>query len=112
MMMIEDEVSSKQLYARKRLSFSAQAALVERDTELWNSVLDQLSQRFGHIINQLGQMADFKLYQLVPEQGLYVKGFGQAYQVSHEDLIDLVHLDEGHKAITSIPELDELQNAQ
>ncbi|MCA2442438.1 heme utilization protein HutZ, partial [Vibrio alginolyticus] len=28
-----------------------------------------------------------------------VKGFGQAYQVSGDDLVDFVHLQEGHKKI-------------
>ena len=111
MMMIEDESESKELYARKRLSFDAQASFVERDSELWTRVLGQLAERFGDIVSTLSKMSDFKLYQLTPEQGLYVKGFGKAYQVSNEDLVDFVHLDEGHQAMSPIPELDALQNA-
>ncbi|CAM3759611.1 Pyridoxamine 5'-phosphate oxidase [Vibrio aerogenes CECT 7868] len=108
MMMIEDETSSKLLYARKRLTFSATASLVERDSPLWERVISQLNERFGNIIENLSQMKDFKLYQLTTAQGLYVKGFGQAYQVSDDDLIDLVHLDQGHqpmKALKDFPEL-------
>ena len=39
-MMIEDEEHSKQLFARKRLTFDATAVVVERDTpSLWNDVI-------------------------------------------------------------------------
>ncbi|WP_342609548.1 heme utilization protein HutZ [Vibrio tritonius] len=111
MMMIADESQSKQLYARKRLTFAAHANQVERDTPLWQRVLTQLDARFGDIIGKVSQMKDFKLYQFTTDHGLYVKGFGQAYQVSNADLVDVVHLDEGHQPMTSIPEFDALQNA-
>ncbi|MGU3843095.1 pyridoxamine 5'-phosphate oxidase family protein, partial [Vibrio diabolicus] len=39
LMMIEDEESSKQLFARKRLTFDAVANVVERDTEMWPQVV-------------------------------------------------------------------------
>ncbi|MCP4949553.1 MAG: heme utilization protein HutZ, partial [Aestuariibacter sp.] len=96
LMMIEDEESSKQLYARKRLTFDAQASVVERETELWTQVIGQMQERFGEIIDGLSQLQDFSLFKLKAENGLFVKGFGQAYQVSGDDLVDFVHLQEGH----------------
>lgn len=99
LMMIEDEESSKQLYARKRLTFDAQASVVERETELWTQVIGQMQERFGRIIDGLSQLQDFSLFNLKAENGLFVKGFGQAYQVSGDDLVDFVHLQEGHKSI-------------
>ncbi|MFA0071451.1 heme utilization protein HutZ, partial [Vibrio breoganii] len=81
LMMIEDEESSKQLYARKRLTFDAQASVVERETELWTQVIGQMQERFGEIIDGLSQLQDFSLFKLEAENGLFVKGFGQAYQV-------------------------------
>ena len=56
-----------------------------------------MRQRHGEIIDNLIRMDDFTLFCLQPGQGLYVKGFGQAYRVSADDLVDLVHLDQGHK---------------
>jgi hypothetical protein len=41
------------------------------------------------------------MFRLKPIQGLFVKGFGQAFQVSGDDLVDFVHLDEGHKKRTA-----------
>ncbi|MEZ8346380.1 heme utilization protein HutZ [Vibrio splendidus] len=101
LMMIEDEESSKQLYARKRLTFDAQASVVERETELWTQVIGQMQERFGEIIDGLSQLQDFSLFNLKAESGLFVKGFGQAYQVSGDDLVDFVHLQEGHKKVSN-----------
>ncbi|RZV18113.1 heme utilization protein HutZ [Vibrio alginolyticus] len=101
LMMIEDEESSKQLFARKRLTFDAVANVVERDTEMWQQVVGQMKERFGEIIDGLSQLEDFILFNLKPESGLFVKGFGQAYQVSGDDLVDFVHLQEGHKKVES-----------
>ncbi|MEZ9338460.1 heme utilization protein HutZ [Vibrio splendidus] len=101
LMMIEDEESSKQLYARKRLTFDAQASVVERETELWTQVIGQMQERFGEIIDGLSQLQDFSLFKLEAENGLFVKGFGQAYQVSGDDLVDFVHLQEGHKKVSN-----------
>ena len=101
LMMIEDEESSKQLYARKRLTFDALASVVERETELWTQVIGQMQERFGEIIDGLSQLQDFSLFNLKAENGLFVKGFGQAYQVSGDDLVDFVHLQEGHKKVSN-----------
>ncbi|MEZ8284922.1 heme utilization protein HutZ [Vibrio splendidus] len=101
LMMIEDEESSKQLYARKRLTFDAQASVVDRETELWTQVIGQMQERFGEIIDGLSQLQDFSLFKLKAENGLFVKGFGQAYQVSGDDLVDFVHLQEGHKKVSN-----------
>ncbi|WP_394246173.1 heme utilization protein HutZ [Vibrio profundi] len=101
LMMIEDEDSSKQLFARKRLTFDAVASVVERDTELWTQVIGQMQERFGEIIDGLSQLQDFVLFNLKADSGLFVKGFGQAYQVSGDDLVDFVHLQEGHKKVSN-----------
>ncbi|WP_117233160.1 heme utilization protein HutZ [Vibrio maerlii] len=101
LMMVEDETEAKQLFARKRLTFDAQATVVERDSELWVQVVAQMKERFGEIIDGLSQLEDFVLFNLKAEQGLFVKGFGQAYQVSGDDLVDFVHLQEGHKKVSN-----------
>ncbi|MEF1228997.1 heme utilization protein HutZ [Vibrio fortis] len=101
LMLIEDEESSKQLYARKRLTFDATTSVVERESELWTQVIAQMKDRFGEIIDGLSQLQDFSLFNLKAENGLFVKGFGQAYQVSGDDLVDFVHLQEGHKKVSN-----------
>ena len=66
-----------------------------------SQVVAQMKERFGEIIDGLSQLEDFILFNLNAEQGLFVKGFGQAYQVSGDDLVDFVHLQEGHKKVES-----------
>ncbi|EKA7355069.1 heme utilization protein HutZ [Vibrio vulnificus] len=101
LMMIEDEEGAKQLFARKRLTFDAVASVIERDTQLWHQVITQMEERFGEIVSGLSQLEDFVLFNLKAERGLFVKGFGQAYQVSGDDLVDFVHLQEGHRNISN-----------
>ncbi|ELV8742201.1 heme utilization protein HutZ [Vibrio vulnificus] len=101
LMMIEDEEGAKQLFARKRLTFDAVASVIERDTLLWHQVITQMEERFGEIVSGLSQLEDFVLFNLKAERGLFVKGFGQAYQVSGDDLVDFVHLQEGHRKISN-----------
>ncbi|EHH2449635.1 heme utilization protein HutZ [Vibrio vulnificus] len=101
LMMIEDEEGAKQLFARKRLTFDAVASVIERDTQLWHQVITQMEERFGEIVSGLSQLEDFVLFNLKVERGLFVKGFGQAYQVSGDDLVDFVHLQEGHRKISN-----------
>ncbi|MCG9749960.1 heme utilization protein HutZ [Vibrio brasiliensis] len=100
-MLIEDEDSSKQLFARKRLTFDAVACVVPRDSQQWQQVIAQMLGRFGEIIEGLSQLEDFVLFNLKAEKGLFVKGFGQAYQVSGDDLVDFVHLEQGHKKVSN-----------
>ena len=52
--------------------------------------------RLGEMIENLSQLGDFRLYRLNPVIGRYVKGFGQAFDVTGEDLLSIVHLNEGH----------------
>ncbi|HAS6043228.1 TPA: heme utilization protein HutZ [Vibrio vulnificus] len=101
LMMIEDEEGAKQLFARKRLTFDAVASVIECDTQLWHQVITQMEERFGEIVSGLSQLEDFVLFNLKAERGLFVKGFGQAYQVSGDDLVDFVHLQEGHRKISN-----------
>ncbi|MBR9787994.1 MAG: heme utilization protein HutZ [Vibrionaceae bacterium] len=95
-LMIEDESECKNIYARKRLTFDTRAELVEKQTQGWELGIAALQARFGEIIDNLSQLGDFNLYRLVPDSGRYVKGFGQAYVITGEDLLDFVHLTEGH----------------
>ncbi len=98
LMLIEDEANARQLYARQRLTFDASVRIVERDSEEWRQGIAFLLARHGEIVAGLSKMDDFTLFCLQPQQGLYVKGIGQAFQVSSHDLIDVLHLTEGHRS--------------
>ncbi len=95
-MMIEDENEARSIFARRRLSFDTNAELIERDSALWQPSIDVMQTRLGEMIDNLSQLGDFRLYRLNPVIGRYVKGFGQAFDVTGEDLLSVVHLNEGH----------------
>ncbi|MCK6264195.1 heme utilization protein HutZ [Vibrio sp. ZSDE26] len=96
LMMIEDESQAKSIYARRRLSFDSQAACIDKQSEMGIEAIAALRSRFGEIIDNLSTLDDFNLYQLMPEKGRYVKGFGKAFNVSGNDLLSFLHLNEGH----------------
>ncbi len=92
---------------RKQLSlFEADVSVVERNSERWQQGVAALQVRFGEIVEGLSGIEDFSLFRLAPTQGLFVKGFGQAFQVSGDDLVDFVHLQEGHRRIKDGSEIE------
>lgn len=96
LMLIEDESDTNNLYARTRLTFDAHAQIVSRETEKWADIIPLMIERLGDTVELLTQLGDFHLIQLITEQGLFVKGFGQAYKISSDDLVDFLYLKEGH----------------
>jgi len=98
-MMIEDEVDAKMIHARKRLTYEAEAVVIARSTTQWQTVIENMHDRFGEVVSNLSNMQDFILFQLTPQNGLFVKGFGQAFRVGNSDSIDFVHLSKGHEVI-------------
>lgn len=80
-MFIEDESATKQVYARERLTIDANTSQVERDSDLWNTIIGSLKERHGKVVEIISEMKDFILVKLEPTAGSYVNGFGSAYYV-------------------------------
>lgn len=97
LMLIDDESKSREIFARRRLTFDATARMLERHSAEWESAVQALKARHGDLVDNLSTMKDFNVFCFKPEQGLFVKGFGKAFQVSTDDLVSFVHLDEGHQ---------------
>ncbi|WP_434952949.1 heme utilization protein HutZ [Shewanella sp. HL-SH4] len=95
-MLVEDESECKSVFARKRLTFDATAEIVTRDSEAFTKGVAALSARFGEMIDNLAVLTDFNLFKLNPHQGLYVKGFGQAFSLSGAELLDVDWKRDGH----------------
>ena len=89
---IDDEAKTANIFARRRLSFDCTASLITRETEKWNQIVDQFQVRFGEIIEMLRSLPDFRIFQLTPYQGRYIVGFGAAYNISGDNLNQIVHL--------------------
>ena len=97
-LIIEDEDSASELFARKRVNYSVESLLIVPESENWQQGIDILTARHGDRIGNLSSLADFKLFKLTPTEGRYVKGFGRAYAFKGHSLAgELEHLSEGHK---------------
>lgn len=88
---IQDEAQTPQMFARKRLSYSCEATLLERQSDRWQTIAEQFESRFGNIIEVMKGLADFRIFQLSPQSGRFVVGFGAAYDIDPNDLSQLIH---------------------
>ena len=68
-------------FTRKRLSCHCRATAIERGDALFESILQLMEKQFGNLIATLRGLGDFQLFQLIPEKGNFVAGFGQAFDV-------------------------------
>ncbi|MTJ08511.1 MULTISPECIES: HugZ family protein [unclassified Anabaena] len=89
---IDDEVKTKQIFARRRLNFDCTASLIERDTEKWQQIVDKFQIRFGELITTLRSLPDFRILQLKPHSGRFVIGFGSAYNINADNINQLVQI--------------------
>lgn len=98
-LIIEDEDSCNEIFARVRVNYSVLAESVAVDSKEWTTGIDALTTRHGSRITNLSQLADFKLFKLQPQGGRYVKDFGRAYTLVGNTLSGEVvdHLRDGHR---------------
>ncbi|WP_372473634.1 HugZ family protein [Capnocytophaga sp. ARDL2] len=78
---IEDESTTKQVYARERLTLDTITEQIDRNSATWNEVVSQLKNTHGKVVEMISEMQDFILIKLKPTKGSYVNGFGSAYFV-------------------------------
>ncbi len=88
---IEDEVKTQQMFARKRLSYDCTARLLERESAPWEAIARQFEARFGNIVEVMKGLSDFRIFQLCPQGGRFVVGFGRAYDIDPNNLGKLIH---------------------
>ena len=84
-LIIDDESNTKNIYARRRLSFHALATIVERGTEQFDSVVDLLAKKVSKMVYMLAEMNDFNLFKLTPKEGRLVIGFGKTYIIDPQN---------------------------
>lgn len=80
-LVIEDEDSCAELFARVRVNYRMTAEQIEHDSTEWHTGLQALVARHGERPKNLSEHADFRLFRLTPLAGRYVKGFGRAYDL-------------------------------
>jgi heme iron utilization protein len=96
-LIIDDESNTKNIYARRRLSFHASTSIIERESELFDATIDKLAKRVSKMVYMLAEMKDFNLFKITPTIGRLVIGFGKAYIIDHQSKI-ITPVDEGYVA--------------
>ena len=90
-MLIEDEFEAANSFARRRISLQGRAQTVERDSDIFKSVISLFHRRFGKVMEIIEPLPDFQLFCVRVTSGRFVRGFGQAYELTGERL-DGLHL--------------------
>lgn len=97
LLLIEDEQTADNLFARKRASIQATAQEIARDSDHWQQTMDCFVAQHGDTAALLKTLADFHLFELRAQKATFVKGFAQAYELSGEHLSQVRHKgDRGH----------------
>lgn len=95
-MLIEDEKDTKILFARTRMTLNCKAKKLETINEAaWDLFKEQYGEQMMAPLKQM----DFDMFQLTPENGRIVKGFGQAstIQIVNGEMVLTPITGEGHK---------------
>lgn len=95
LMLIEGEDSRANAFARRRITLQGEARMVGREDPSFASVLAEFHHRFGQVMALLEALPDFHLFRLQLQSGRYIRGFGQAYELSGAGLTQLAHIDPG-----------------
>jgi len=96
-LLMEDEDRVANAFARRRITFAAIAVIVEREDPLFAQVLAEFRHRFGKVMDMIEPLPDFHLFRLQLQAGRFVRGFGQAYELSGDHLDVLTHIGPGNK---------------
>jgi putative heme iron utilization protein len=92
-MLLEDEATSSQLFARCRIQLQCEASAMTISES--PDVVDQFRIEHGKIIELLSTLPDFLIYRLHPISGQFVMGFGQAYHLEGPGLGTLTPIKPG-----------------
>jgi len=83
LLFVEDESQCIQPFARKRVTIEASVSELDRDNETYSQVIDRLCAHFDpDLVTSLSNMGDFHLFELTPQSGSIVMGFGKAYRLN------------------------------
>jgi putative heme iron utilization protein len=86
-LLAEDEQNSRQIFARKRVSYYCQSDIIGKDDAHYEILLDLFEARFENVMNLLRTLPDFILFKLDVQSGSFVQGFGKAYEITKDGLI-------------------------
>lgn len=87
LLFLEDEAKAKAVTARQRVRFKARPVFLERNGE-FGEIMDAFVEKAGATMKIMRDMTDFHLAELIFLEGSFVKGFGQAYSISENGVME------------------------
>lgn len=78
---IEDEQSTDNIFARRRLALQCSCVSIDKDTPVWDTILDLFEATHGETVLLLKTLNDFQLIRFEVHNGTFVRGFGKAVPV-------------------------------
>ena len=99
-LIIEDEDTATELFARKRLAYNVIAQAPQPSDIEWEKAVKALEHAHGKRPRQLAELEDFQVFRLTPSSGRFVKGFGRAYSLVGASLtqVRINHVKIGHQS--------------
>ena len=91
---IEDEATAQNIWARKRIRFTANIIEINRKNDEFNCLAGLFAARHGPTMDLIRDFTDFHMLKLVPTSGVMVLGFAKAYQLDGPGLDIAEHLRE------------------
>ena len=91
---IEDEAKAQNIWARKRIKFTAEITEINRQSDQFLVLSDIFVSHHGPTMNLIRDFTDFHMLQLLPVSGVMVLGFAKAYQLEGPMLDIVAHLRE------------------
>jgi putative heme iron utilization protein len=89
-LLIEDERASRNLFARRRISYQCRAREVDQASAPGQQALERMQARFGNTMELLRTLKDFHLIGLEVIEGSYVAGFGKAFAIRSDGSLEHV----------------------
>ena len=80
-MVIADESTSQNIWARVRIKFDAEVQIIARDSQDFNDIAAKMADPFGPTMALIKDFSDFHMIKLTPQKGVIVTGFASAYEV-------------------------------
>ena len=93
-LVMEDEASAQNIWARKRIRFTAEIIEIDRHSDDFNLLSDIFAARHGPTMNLIRDFTDFHMLKLVPLHGVMVLGFAKAFRLEGGGLDIVAHLRE------------------
>jgi len=94
-MLIEDEATAQNIWARIRLKFSAEIIEIGRNDVQFGVICDRIGAVHGNVMQVIRDFSDFHLFQITPTEGVLVTGFAAAYQLEGDAFEIKAHLRSG-----------------